>query len=236
MHRQATVHRQEATVGRNLMYEDEQIRVLYDPKRCIHAAECVHGLPDVFDPDRRPWVEPDRGEPGEIADVIRRCPTGALHYERLDDGPDEEAPDMNVIVDAADGPLYMHGDIEIQTATGSLVAGDVRVALCRCGASANKPYCDNAHVEIGFKDDGEVSDLKIRPREEDAGPLIVKLLTDGPLLLSGPFELIAANLAACAVGGGAAMCRCGASSNKPFCDGTHKSIGFTPEDPGPAAT
>jgi uncharacterized Fe-S cluster protein YjdI len=37
-------------------YSGEQISIGYDAKRCIHAAECVHGLPAVFDPDRRPWL------------------------------------------------------------------------------------------------------------------------------------------------------------------------------------
>jgi len=126
----------------------------------------------------------------------------------------------------------VHGDVEIQTVTGSTVAREVRIALCRCGASSNKPYCDGAHVEAGFRDGGAVDELKLRPVEDDRGTLIVKLLGNGPLLVTGPFELLAGNLASGTVGGGAAFCRCGASTNKPFCDGTHKSIEFTAADPG----
>ena len=37
-------------------YEGRGVTVTYDAKRCIHAAECVHGLPGVFDPDAKPWI------------------------------------------------------------------------------------------------------------------------------------------------------------------------------------
>ncbi|WP_176719473.1 (4Fe-4S)-binding protein, partial [Rhodohalobacter halophilus] len=58
-------------------YENNEIKVSYDVKRCIHAAECVKGLPKVFDPNKKPWIEPDNASAKEIADVIERCPTGA---------------------------------------------------------------------------------------------------------------------------------------------------------------
>ena len=62
------------------VYEGRDITVEYDAARCIHVAECVKGLPAVFDPNRRPWVDPDAATADEIAAVVRRCPTGALHY------------------------------------------------------------------------------------------------------------------------------------------------------------
>ncbi|MDX1644676.1 MAG: (4Fe-4S)-binding protein, partial [Thermoanaerobaculia bacterium] len=58
-------------------YETDDLTVLYDVERCIHAEECVHGLPQVFDPDRRPWIEPGEAPAEDVARVIRRCPTGA---------------------------------------------------------------------------------------------------------------------------------------------------------------
>src|SRR6056297_3317510 len=78
-------------------YDGEDITVRYDVERCIHARECVHGLPAVFDPEKTPWIEPDQAEPDDLADVITRCPTGALHFERTDGGPAEETPEENVI-------------------------------------------------------------------------------------------------------------------------------------------
>lgn|SRR5690625_870393 len=62
-------------------YESDEITVTYDIKRCIHAAECVRGLPMVFKPELRRWIQPENSTGERIADVIERCPTGALHYE-----------------------------------------------------------------------------------------------------------------------------------------------------------
>ena len=55
-------------------YENESIAVDWYPERCIHARFCVRGLPDVFDPRRRPWIEPG-GQTGDaLAQVIRAVP------------------------------------------------------------------------------------------------------------------------------------------------------------------
>lgn len=72
-------------------YEGEQIEVTYDTARCLHAAECVRGLPAVFDTTKRPWVNPDAVDGDQLAAVIRRCPTGALHYT-LRSGEPERPP------------------------------------------------------------------------------------------------------------------------------------------------
>ncbi len=61
-------------------YPGRDITVTYDLQRCIHSEECARGLPAVFDPTRRPWVDPDAAAPEAVAEVIERCPSGALHY------------------------------------------------------------------------------------------------------------------------------------------------------------
>lgn len=132
-------------------YEGEGIVVRYDVLRCIHAAECVDGLRAVFDPDRRPWVDATAAPPDEIANVITRCPSGALNYQRIGGGEAETAPAENVIRVEANGPLYLRGQVEINDDQGRVVRADTRVALCRCGASENKPFCDNSHRRISFK-------------------------------------------------------------------------------------
>lgn len=214
-------------MSRPRTYETDQIRVRYDARRCIHAAECVHGLPAVFEPGRRPWIDPNGAPADDVAAVIRRCPTGALQYERPNEGPGETASEPNIVVDSPDGPIYVRGDIEIRSSAGTVIAREPRAAFCRCGASANKPYCDGAHAEAGFEDGGAVGDPKLKPVEALDGPLVVTVLQDGPLLVAGPFELLAANVSSGLVGGGCALCRCGESANKPFCDGKHKTVGFT---------
>ncbi len=131
-------------------YHGPDITVTYDAKRCIHAAECVRGLPTVFDTRQRPWINPHNAAADAIAEVVQRCPTGALHFTRSDQGPSEALPQHTTIRVSANGPLYLHGDIEISRPDGSILLKDTRVALCRCGASANKPFCDGSHTRVGF--------------------------------------------------------------------------------------
>lgn len=73
------------------VYEGRSITVTFEARRCLHAAECVNGLPEVFDTAKRPWIRPDGAEAERLAEVVRRCPSGALRYEFADGGV--ETPD-----------------------------------------------------------------------------------------------------------------------------------------------
>lgn len=131
-------------------YADDRIEVTYNARRCIHASECVQGLPAVFERGRRPWIMPGGASADEIVAVIERCPSGALHYTRLDGGANE-VPNEPVVIEATrNGPLYVRGRVELRTADDSMVVEETRVALCRCGQSNNKPFCDNSHLRTGF--------------------------------------------------------------------------------------
>ena len=78
------------------------------------------------------------------------CPTGALHFRRLDGG-EQEAPQAKTTVEPRpNGPLFVRGWVRIVDDEGRLIREDTRLALCRCGASANKPFCDGSHRRIGF--------------------------------------------------------------------------------------
>ena len=118
-------------------YVGKDIEVSYDAVRCRHAAECLRGLPSVFDVSRRPWIEPDGAGAEELAAVIRRCPTGALHY-RLADGPPEEPVAPTRVRLPAGGPVLIAGDLEIDGVR------ETRAALCRCGQSQDQPFCDGS--------------------------------------------------------------------------------------------
>ena len=132
-------------------YANDQIEVTWEPAFCIHVAECLRGLPGVFDNQRRPWIIVDNGSPDEIGDVIQRCPTGALHFRRLDGGPQEPVPEETTVQERPNGPLFVRGNVRIFDQDHTPVRQDTRVALCRCGASANKPFCDGSHRRIGFR-------------------------------------------------------------------------------------
>ncbi|MCJ7599476.1 MAG: (4Fe-4S)-binding protein [Methyloceanibacter sp.] len=64
-------------------YRNDKIVVRYDPKICIHAGDCVRGLPKVFDVGKKPWIDVDGASLDAIAAQVRECPSGALSYELL---------------------------------------------------------------------------------------------------------------------------------------------------------
>jgi uncharacterized Fe-S cluster protein YjdI len=126
-------------------YSGDGIDVYFDARRCIHAARCIDGLPEVFDKNRRPWIDPHKASPEALAALVLQCPSGALHTTM------PEAPDaVDSIAVTANGPLYVRGDIKLQLQDGTIVNHDTRLALCRCGDSKNKPFCDNSHIAKGF--------------------------------------------------------------------------------------
>ena len=93
-----------------------------------------------------PWLYPDTVHPEYLAHVAQSCPSGAITYTRNDGGPAEQAPEVNQIRIRENGPYAIHADVKL-VGKGKLL----RATLCRCGASANKPFCDGTHREIGFK-------------------------------------------------------------------------------------
>ncbi|MEU8760508.1 (4Fe-4S)-binding protein [Streptomyces sp. NPDC048659] len=123
-------------------YDGAGVTVTYEPRRCLHAAECVKGAPGVFDLSRRPWIHPDGAAPEEVADVIRRCPSGALQY-RVTGGPAETGDVPTTVRRLPDGRLLVRGDLLLPEAGGG-ARSETRVVLCGCGASANQPYCDHS--------------------------------------------------------------------------------------------
>ena len=134
-------------------YASDRIEVTWEPRLCVHIGACFQGLPEVFDPWSRPWVRPLAAEPDDIAEVVMRCPTGALHFRRLDDGAQEEELLGDVELQAlTDGPMQVRGRVRLIDDEGAVIREDTRMALCRCGASRKKPFCDGTHNLIGFRD------------------------------------------------------------------------------------
>ncbi len=206
-------------------YRSEKITVSFDLERCIHSAECVRGLPGVFDTAKRPWIQPDKSHSDRVAEVVMRCPTGALQFERRDGGAEEPVPSENIVVVAASGPLYIRGNVEVRDFTGTTLLEDTRVALCRCGESTNKPFCDNSHKQANFGDPGVLGENRLASKPAaDGGKLRIVPAVDGPLLLNGEVEIRSADGETAYHGTKSALCRCGRSANKPFCDGSHAEV------------
>ena len=136
--------------GPRRTYANDAIEVHWEPRLCIHAQNCIRALGQVFDATKRPWVDVDAADADAIAAAVQRCPSGALHFRRTDGGAQEEAPDEPTVEPRPNGPLYVRGHIRIVDEAGGLIREDTRLALCRCGASGNKPFCDGSHRRIGF--------------------------------------------------------------------------------------
>ena len=139
--------------GPRRVYANDDIEVHWEPKLCIHTQSCVNRLGQVFDAKRRPWIDVDAADPEAIAATVLTCPTGALHFRRLDGGPQEEPQQETTVEPLPKGPLLVRGRLRIVDGDGRLIREDTRLALCRCGASANKPFCDGSHRRIGFTDE-----------------------------------------------------------------------------------
>jgi uncharacterized Fe-S cluster protein YjdI len=133
------------------VYEGDGIVVRWEPAFCIHTGMCFRGLPEVFDPMARPWVKVDAARAEEVARAIDGCPTGALSYERTDGAADGLAGAGTTVQPRPNGPLFLRGEVEIVDLAGNVQRSATRVALCRCGHSQNKPYCDLSHRAAGFQ-------------------------------------------------------------------------------------
>jgi CDGSH-type Zn-finger protein/uncharacterized Fe-S cluster protein YjdI len=206
-------------------YRGERIVVRFDGSKCIHSRNCVLGRPDVFVPNAPGgWIHPDNALPEAVAEIAHNCPSGAITYERLDSGPQEGAPKVNLVRIRENGPLAFHADLRI--------AGQptvYRATLCRCGASKNKPLCDGSHVGTGFAASGEAPTQESAALAQRDGAVVVKLAKNGPLLIEGNIEVVIGSGRTILRTRTTALCRCGGSANKPYCDGSHSKLGFLAE-------
>ena len=101
-------------------YRGETIEVSFDLDLCTHIGECLRRSPDVFQLRRRPWIVPDAATADDVANVIERCPSGALQYRRLDGGPQERGPDPAQLVPMRNGPLLVRGRVDVKHEDGNV--------------------------------------------------------------------------------------------------------------------
>ncbi|MGY0057155.1 (4Fe-4S)-binding protein [Streptomyces sp. LZ34] len=128
-------------VERSKPYVGAMVTIHYEVERCLHAGECVRALPQVFDPGRQPWIQPDGAPADVVAEIVRRCTSGALRY-RMANGQTEAPARPTAVARTASGQILVRGDLRVETAAGT--RQETRATLCGCGTSANAPYCDGA--------------------------------------------------------------------------------------------
>ena len=136
-------------------YTNGEITIVWQSGKCIHSTKCwneMEGLRSVFNPKDRPWIKPEGANTETIMAHINKCPSGALSYYH--NNQDEQASEVKVeqIIEVTEnGPLLVYGNIIVKDKEGNQTQKNKVTAFCRCGQSVNKPYCDGAHVKVGFK-------------------------------------------------------------------------------------
>jgi CDGSH-type Zn-finger protein/uncharacterized Fe-S cluster protein YjdI len=202
--------------------EGRDMTLLYEGKKCIHARFCVTGGPKVFLANvPGPWIHPDAAHVDQLVEIAHACPSGAIRYLRKDGKQNEAPPQVNLLAVREAGPYAVRADLRLNGQSGNY-----RVTFCRCGASKNKPFCDGSHHEVAFTASGEPATGKADMLPTRDGPLDIQPEPDGPLRVRGNLEITSGTGRVVTRLTQARLCRCGGSSNKPFCDGTHTRIGF----------
>lgn len=216
-------------------YPDEPIEVArgeagtiyFEARRCVHSRHCVLEEPEVFKANQKgEWIFPDMATPERLARVAHRCVSGAIRYERHDGGENETPPLVNLVQMRENGPLAVNAAISI-IGPDRAASDELRAALCRCGQSKNKPFCDQSHLAAGFTASGEAVTRPSSPLEQRDGPLVITPLRNGPLDVRGSAEICTGTGRTVDRTLAVRLCRCGQSNDKPFCDGSHRRAGFS---------
>lgn len=210
-------------------YPGARVTVRFEGKKCIHSRNCVLGDPRVFVADvPGAWIHPEAAPVERVVEVAHTCPSGAITYERNDGMPGERPPPVNTVRVLENGPLAFRAEMRFDGGGSAL-----RATLCRCGASTNKPFCDNTHKSSGFTATGEPASQESQPLAQRNGVLEVIPVLDGPLHVKGSIEVVSGTGRTIHRMVEAWFCRCGGSSKKPFCDGSHKRNGFKADGRAP---
>jgi CDGSH-type Zn-finger protein/uncharacterized Fe-S cluster protein YjdI len=194
----------------------------FDARKCVHSRHCVLERPDVFVPNvAGEWIHPDAATADELVALARNCPSGAIVARRLDGGAGEAAPIVNTVRVLENGPLAVRAQLSLRGSPAGL-----RATLCRCGQSKHKPYCDGSHATAGFTATGEPPARESTALPARSGVLEMSPVPNGPLKLEGPMEVVSGTGHTVDRAAELYFCRCGHSKTKPYCDGSHRALGF----------
>lgn len=202
--------------------EGRDMVLSFDTRRCIHARFCVLGAPEVvLSGVEGQWLFPDKMETNALRAIVHDCPSGAIYYSPKGNTEPEPVPPVNTVSVRENGPYAIRAQLKFN---GEDVG--YRTALCRCGASNRKPFCDRSHQKLGFRATGEPSPRPSQPLQSRDGPVSIEPQRNGPLQLVGNLELCTGTGRCIDRVTRVRLCRCGGSKTKPYCDNTHLKIGF----------
>lgn len=131
-------------------YSNGEVTIVWEADKCIHSRICVQGLPNVFRPKVRPWINIKAAKTDALVNQVKQCPSGALSF-KMNNEEDKTDETLETKVEVLEnGPLLVYGTLKVTDKEGSTEIKNKTTAFCRCGASNNKPFCDGAHVGKGF--------------------------------------------------------------------------------------
>lgn len=132
-------------------YTKDNLTVVWQPDLCIHSRQCFKGLPQVFNPANKPWINMDAETVDQIKTQVNKCPSGALSYiiEESVDMPVNDVETINIDI-SENGPILIKGPVNIKYKGKKERVESKTLALCRCGESSNKPFCDGTHRRNSF--------------------------------------------------------------------------------------
>ncbi|MDF1547381.1 MAG: glutamate synthase-related protein, partial [Bacteroidales bacterium] len=121
--------------------------------------------PKVFRMGIEPWIDADAETVEKIIETIKKCPSGALSYsiDGLKFDKFSASPEIRI---TEDGPYFIKGGIALQDQDKP--ESTEHFALCRCGNSKNKPFCDGQHWYTKFRDEGKVTPIGLNKNEKVA--------------------------------------------------------------------
>ena len=177
-----------ASESKQYTYPGSAVDVVWDGSLCIHVGECTRARGDLFESGRSRGAIPTAPRPTRSRRSSSAARPARSATPASDGGAPEATPAANTITVANNGPLYARGELEIEGAPPDAPGLRTRAALCRCGLSANKPFCDNSHEAAEFRDHGAIGDTG-EALEAHGGPLKITPRPNGPLLIQGNLTL-----------------------------------------------
>jgi uncharacterized Fe-S cluster protein YjdI len=137
-------------------YTNDEITIVWESSLCTHSGICRHNLPDVFNPQKRPWIDVQGAPTEKIIALIKKCPSGALSYymnyqKEKTMEKKKENYDCTPIEIMHNGPAIVKGCVFVQQQDKDDQRYEKGVAFCRCGKSKNQPFCNGAHMKNPFE-------------------------------------------------------------------------------------
>jgi len=131
-------------------YSNNEITVFWKPSLCIYSAICTNGLPNVFNPNSRPWININGAPNDDIIDIVNKCPSGALTFSYKNEKPYQKEINNNSEIKVnilKDGPIIIKADCKIIDYNGKTYHKKGSCSICVCSLSREKPFCDGSHYK-----------------------------------------------------------------------------------------